>query len=113
MTGEGTSSATSRMNAAARRVEELEDLRVRLKAGDPLTEDDLAHAGQRMSEAADNARDAHHRAADAHRWAADAHLSAADLAVMTGNPELDARHRKAAVADSDAAMSEDQASRRG
>jgi hypothetical protein len=85
---------TSRGERAADRAAELRDLLTKLRAGAPVSADDLALAKQRERDAHDRARSAHISAAEAHEHAAEAHDWAAAM-----DPDQAARHLDAAAAD--------------
>lgn len=94
-----SSGCDDRLAAAARRADELHQLRTRLAAGEELSADDVTLARERADEAAERARKAHGRAAEAHHQAAVTHRVAAEAAERAGDQALARRHRQAADAD--------------
>lgn len=96
---DGTVFAESARLCAAKRAEQLADLRAELAAGQPVTEDDVALAHRHADDAHIRARRAHLAAAQRHRRAAQAHERAAqvhDRAAAQGIGDVEA-HRRAAA----------------
>jgi hypothetical protein len=106
MTPDGGEESAERGRSAARRIEELEERRKRLQAGEAPTLEDAAQAraaadrGQLRNErAAESAKLARERAASRHR-------EAAKLLDRAGHSDRAEEHRQAASDDEDAAEEE-------
>lgn len=94
--------AAARREAAERRHDELEDLRLRLASGERVSESDVERAALRLADAQRRAADADSSARAAHVGAAHAHEHAAVANEGAGHPTQAARHRLAAVRDLEA-----------
>ena len=91
--------AHERAERARERVADLQDLLVRLEAGDDLTEADLEKAESAIRNSVEAARDARQHDRDELLLSAATHRRAADLLTRMGQTERASGHLQAAEAD--------------
>ena len=96
-----------RARSAARRIEELQERRRRLQAGDAPTHEEAARAKAAAEEQQLRNERAAERAKQAQRTAADRHREVANLLDRTGHADRAEEHRQAATNDQAAAEEED------
>ena len=93
------SEASERARTAGERVEQLQERLGRLRAGEPVTDEDVHQAEVAAMRGSERSAEAHHYAYLANRRAAESHRLTAKALDAGGHSEQAAEHRRLAAED--------------